>query len=126
MADQHIPQLTCSPGAENEFSSTEKWFIDIYDSAENGGIGDWSGITGLPTRWYSDTSGIQAEIVAPLIIGGIHVSNTFWKDINNTGELIYANDGSSIDGGNNYGIIFSNGNKKDNFDRCWISNSIGV
>jgi hypothetical protein len=100
MADQHIPRIICDPGAENEFAISEKWFIDDYVA------GDWNGAAGSVTQWYSDTIGSQADIVAPAVPGGIHVSHTSWKDIKNTGALIYADDGTSFDLGNNSGIVF--------------------
>jgi len=102
MADQHIPQIVCDPGAENEFAIGDKWFIDAYDP------GDWNGTSGAgnTTKWYSDTTGVSVEFVAPIVAGGIHVSYTEWKDINNTGAIIYADNVTNVDGGNNSGIVF--------------------
>ena len=107
MPIQHIPQITCDPGAENEFSVGDMWYIDTYN--EN----DWNGTFGNLTKWYSDISGSQVEIVAPNIAGGIYVSYSFWKDIKNMGAPIYADNGTNIDLGNNYGIIFPIINQMD-------------
>lgn len=123
MADQHIPQIVCDPGAENEFAVADRWFIDAYNA------GDWDGAIGSPTVWESDTPGVQAEIVAPVVPGDIHVSHTVWQDINNTGALIYADDGTSVDGGNNFGIVFPtvpSGGIVGGGSRCWVGAGIGI
>lgn len=125
MTDQHIPRIVCDPGAENEFAVAHRWIIDAYTA------GDWDGAAGLPTVWESDTPGAQAEIVAPVVPGDIHVSHTTWQDINNTGALIYADDGTSVDGGNNFGIVFPvvppvAGGAVGGASRCWIGAGIGI
>ena len=89
MSDQHIPQLTCEPDSENEFSIEHVWYIDLYED------GDWSGTLGHPTKFYSDTPDTQVELVAPVTIDPIIVLNSYWKDINNTGEIIDATDPSN-------------------------------
>jgi hypothetical protein len=87
--DQHIPQLTCLPGAENEFSIADKWYIDTYES------GDWNGESGNLVSFFSDTPDTQAEIVAPASPSPITVYNSIWTDINNTGQTIDASDPSN-------------------------------
>ena len=119
---KHITQIVCDPGAQNEFAIVHIWYIDNYTT------GDWDGISGNETSWYSDTPGTQVEIVAPTVVGGIHVQYAKWKDINNTGETIYADDGC-INLGNNSGVIFST-NSTDfqnqiDFD-SYITISIGL
>ena len=101
MADQHIPEIVCDPGAQNEFSVANRWLIDSYNP------GDWDGTRdGLGmTEFYSDTTGSQVEIVAPVVSGGIRVHYSTWQDIKNTGAVIQAINSKNL--GNNSGIVFS-------------------
>jgi len=126
MADQHIPQLTNDPSlgpCENEFAIIHRWFIDTWTPNE------WDGNAINQARFYSDTPGTQAEIVAPVQPdgNGPHVTNTFWRDINNTGALIIATDGTNVDGGNNFGILFGVMTQQNKVDsRCYIGEGIGI
>jgi hypothetical protein len=89
--DIHIPQLTCLPGSTNDFDSEDGglvFYIDAYTA------GDWSGVAGNVVNFISATPGTMAHIVAPAI-PAIVVFNSYWKDINNTGQVIDATDPSN-------------------------------
>ena len=127
MADQHIPRITNDPSAgpcDSEFAIAHKWFVDNYSPFE------WNGDAVNPATFHSDTPGTHVEIVAPVGSDGYgpHVSNTVWTDINNTGALIIADDGTNVDGGNNHGIFFGTsviGRKADE-SRCYVGIGIAL
>lgn len=101
MPIRHIPRLICAQGIENDFDPNYAWYIDTYLAQ------DWNGISGSVNKFYSSNPGVPATIYAPNIGGnGIRVSYTEWTDITNLGSPIYANDGTSVDGGGNTGVIF--------------------
>jgi hypothetical protein len=82
MAINHIVELICDPGSQNDFAIADTWVIDSYNS------GDWTGTTGNLVIFDSDTPGspVSVDISA---IGIIYVSYFSAQDINFVGGTVY-------------------------------------
>jgi len=98
MSVNHITELICSPGSNNQFAIADTWAIDSYVS------GDFNGVSGNLVNFYSDTPGSQATIDISTI-GNIYVSYVSFQDIKFVGGTVYA-DSTCVNLGDNSGINF--------------------
>jgi hypothetical protein len=89
--------------------------------------GDWDGAFGALSSYQSSIPGTQATFIAPAFVGDLTVRYTRWTDINaNFGETIYANDGTSQNGGNNDNIIFPAGGAGRRLSDSKIAIGMGI
>ena len=109
MSINHIPELTCYPGAQNEFTVADTWVIDSYVP------GEWDGTSGPGNLvyFYSDTSGQQTTIDISAF-GDVYVSYVSFQDVNFVGGTIHADSGTCVGiDANNSGIFWSATSKSD-------------
>jgi hypothetical protein len=86
---------------------------------------DWGGTAGNRVQWISSSFGTQFNVAAPAPL--VNVSNMRFQDCNNsTGATIYANDGTSQNGGNNINIIFPPGGAGQRNSKSRIAISLGL
>jgi hypothetical protein len=100
MTTNHIPELICYPGAQNEFAIADIWAIDAYTP------GEWNGVLGNLVQFYSDTPGQQVTIDISAI-GIIFVSYVSFQDIKFIGGTVYADSITCDNLEDNDGIVWS-------------------
>jgi hypothetical protein len=99
MSTNHITELQCDPGSQNEFAIAYTWAIDSYT------IGDWNGAVGNLVQFFSDTPGTPA-IIDLVAIGNVYVTYVSFQDISFINGTVYASS-TCTNVSDNSGIVWS-------------------